>query len=81
LIKSIYTDIKAELKLEEAYNPNNEVKPGETRKYSFVRASIESYKGGGYHFIREGTLSKSQDQAGATVIKDEVEFEGWRLIR
>lgn len=78
LIRSIYTDIKAELKLEEPFNPSSEAVEGQTVDYSLTRALIESQRHGGYQFKKIGKLTKSKDPSGATVIQDDIAFEGWR---
>ena len=81
IIKAVYSDVKEELKLEQTYNPANNVAMNKSQKYDLVRALVESQRWGGYQFARTGTLAKSQDPNGLTIVKDEVEFEGWKFSK
>ena len=61
---------------------------GNTGKYEFTRASIESVDCGAHHFISAGEIETTeiiqQNQEGVPLkqiaIQDQRKFEGWRKI-
>lgn len=82
LIKGVYDDIRAELKLTTPYNPNLELGTHDQADYDFVRCILESVKGGSHRFVSRGRLTRRRIQdPKAGVIREGVQdsrtFEGW----
>ena len=82
IIKDIYDDIKSELELTTAFDPNQILASNQTKAYSAKRALIESISGGSCYFISEGILSRQviQIQPGVVqpIINDQRTFDGWK---
>jgi len=82
IIQNIYNNIKNELELTKAYDPNQLLGTNQTQRYSVKRALIESIAGGSCYFMSEGILSKQiiQIQPGMAqqIINDQRTFEGWK---
>lgn len=82
LIKKIYTDIRDELRLEEAYNPNHDLGDSRQINYVYARALVESIGGGTHRFTSEGELKRVTitDAQGVEqeAINDTRTFEGWK---
>ncbi|GHV94190.1 peptidase [Spirochaetia bacterium] len=82
IIKDIYDDIRNELQLTSAYNPNQILGAEQNKPYSIKRALLESIIGGGNYFVSDGILTQQmmQIQPGMMqqVINDQRTFEGWR---
>jgi hypothetical protein len=81
LIRRIYTDISAELKLGTQFLPNVLLGASQSREYSERRALLESVAGGCDYFVSEGVLSKFQVPSPAGMqdgLRDVRVFEGWR---
>lgn len=82
IINDIYEDIKDELELTMAYDPNQILGTNQTATYSIKRALIESITGGSYFFKSEGHLSRQliQIQPGVPqqIINDQRTYEGWK---
>lgn len=81
LIKALYDDIRNELKLTEAYDPNGMLGSDNEVPYVLKRGLIESQVGGSYYFASEGHLVNLNPDGAAGSVKslhDYREFEGWR---
>ncbi len=84
LIKALYDDIRDELKLTEAYDPNGMLGTNDRVAYVLKRALIESLDGGSYYFASEGNLinmNANGAQGPLKAIHDNRDFEGWRYER
>ncbi|MGI9338479.1 MAG: SDH family Clp fold serine proteinase [Gammaproteobacteria bacterium] len=87
LIKQIYEDIREELCLTEAYDPNLLVGEKERVDYAHARGLVESVEGGTHRFVSEGVLFRVKipvqvpglpvpiEQEG---FHDNRKFEGWK---
>ena len=82
IIKNIYGDIANELQLNTPYNPNILLSGQKQVDYNFVRALVESTKGGSHRFTSEGQLIKqsiaSPNGITQEVIQDLRKYEGWK---
>ena len=84
IIKSIYVDIEAEMKLTEPFDPKVILANVDQKEYCFRRAIIESTGGGCNVFVSEDILIKQTIQQSQqipvpqTVVKDNRQFEGWK---
>lgn len=84
IIKSIYVDIEAEMKLTEPFDPKVILANVDQKEYCFRRAIIESTGGGCNVFVSDGVLVKQTIQQSQqipvpqTVVKDNRQFEGWK---
>lgn len=82
IIKRIYDDIRADLRLSIPLDPNVVLGHQDHVDYSFQRALIESVTGGSHAFISEGCFKKhalmTSDGIAQTAIEDRRTFEGWR---
>ncbi|MFL0682771.1 MAG: SDH family Clp fold serine proteinase [Algoriphagus aquaeductus] len=86
-IKSIFDDIKQELKLLDPFNIEIELGENATANYTCRRVLLESIKGGTDVFVSEGTLTKKNQSINQTpplppinrfVIENQKKFEGWK---
>jgi len=88
LIKKLYDDFAAELKLTEAYDPQIFLGGAATKAYDFPRALIESTSGGSHAFRSRGILTRTQIPPGPSnlmgipqeAITDNRQFEGWSHV-
>lgn len=81
LIKGIYDNIRQDLCLNEAYDPNHILGGNPQAAYSLKRGLVESFSGGSNMFCSEGQLTRVQIQGPAGIqpgIQDNRTFEGWR---
>jgi len=81
VIKAVYDDVSAELKLTEPYDPNRVANVQPNAQYIFVRGLIESVDGGSDTFVSEGVLAAQQvqtPQGPQNAVFDRRTFEGWR---
>ena len=86
-IKSVFDDIKDELKLLEPFNLNLELGADAKKNYSCRRVLLESIDGGTDAYVTEGSLIKTtqtiNQQPGMpsitrTTIENQMNFEGWK---
>jgi hypothetical protein len=81
IIKAIYSDIVAELKLTEPLNPALLLGQSNEVDYEFTRALLESVAAGSHRFMSRGHMSRRTipDPAGITreAIEDRRTFEEW----
>ncbi len=86
-IKSIFDNIRDELKLLEPFNPNLELGAESFKNYTCRRVLLESIEGGTDVYLTEGTLIKKevnmlQNQElppiTRTAIENQMNFEGWK---
>lgn len=86
-IKSIFDDIRAELKLLEPFNPNIELGAQATANYSCRRVLLESIEGGTDVYVTEGALIKTNQvinqppplpPINRSAIENQMNFEGWK---
>ena len=83
LIKLLYDDIQAELKLTEKFDPVSLIGNMDSINYALKRALLESVKGGSDYFVSNGSLTKQQIPVGPNGhqrvnINDTRNFEGWK---
>ncbi len=81
LIKDLYKDISAELKLSEPYSPDLELGLLDTMNYEYHRALIESVGYGSHTYTSRGILCKKQipnpNGPMQRIFEDNRTFEGW----
>jgi hypothetical protein len=80
LIKNIYTNIRGELQLNNAYQPGVFLGQDQQKPYEFRRCLIESFSYGSDRFVSSGTLAKVQQQTPQGPVegfRDQRTFEGW----
>lgn len=81
IIKSIYSDIRTELELNNQFNANILIGSNQAKNYSVTRGLIESVNGKSNRYISEGVLSRTQIQTQMGIvdgINDQRTFEGWK---
>jgi len=86
-IKSVFDDIRDELKLLEPFNPNVELGTNATTNYSCRRVLLESIEGGTDVYVTEGALIKTNQvinqppplpPINRSAIENQLNFEGWK---
>jgi len=86
-IKSVFDNIREDLKLLEPFNPNLELGAAPTKNYSCRRVLIESIDGGTDVYVTEGALIRSNQvinqppplpPINRTTIENQMNFEGWK---
>lgn len=86
-IKSIFDDIRSELKLLEPFNADIELGARATVNYTCRRVLLESIEGGTDIFVSEGTLIKTTQTINQppplppimrSMIENQMKFEGWK---
>lgn len=80
LIRAIYTDIRAEMKLLEPFAPESELCVPETKDFELRRVLIESQEHGGYHFVTKLTMSKLQSPQGPPILQREHLIDAWEYV-
>ncbi|NLO03905.1 MAG: serine protease [Bacteroidales bacterium] len=79
-IRSIYQDIKTELDLGMAFDPNSMLAKNSNTNYCIRRGLVESLAGKTDAFITQGTLTRIvvPNNPHQSVINDQRTFEGWK---
>jgi hypothetical protein len=86
-IKSVFDDIRDELKLLEPFNPNVELGTNATTNYSCRRVLLESIEGGTDVYVTEGALIKTNQvinqppplpPINRSAIENQLNYEGWK---
>jgi hypothetical protein len=82
IVRRLYEDIKAELKLKEPFNPHVMLGEAEEHRYSLSRCVLESTSGGSHKFITHGVIRKQGQVLGPAqaIIPQVVDLrykEGW----
>ncbi|MYD61288.1 MAG: serine protease [Gemmatimonadetes bacterium] len=88
ILRQLHNNFSTQMSLREPYDINTLAADGNTGKYEFTRALIESVDCGAHHFISAGEIETTeiiqQDQEGVPLkqiaIQDQRKFEGWRKI-
>jgi hypothetical protein len=88
IIKKTFDDIKKELELNTAFDPNVILGNQQTVNYACRRVLVESIEVGTHVYVSEGTLIKNVQNIPQmqplppiqrTLIDDQRKFEGWRI--
>ncbi len=80
IIKDIHTDVRLELKLNERFDPDFELGVSPSKKYSAIRALVESTTGGSDKYITAGQLTRVEVRGPAGPqpgVQIQGTFEGW----
>ena len=88
ILRQLHNNFSTQMSLREPYDINTLSADGNTGKYEFTRALIESVDYGAHHFISAGEIETTeiiqQNQEGVPLkqiaIQDQRKFEGWRKI-
>jgi hypothetical protein len=86
-IKSVFDDIRSELKLLQPFNPTLELGSSNTTNYTCRRVLLESVMGGTDVYLTEGALAKTNQIINQphplppitrSTIENQMKFEGWK---
>ena len=88
ILRQLHNNFSTQMSLREPYDINTLAADGNTGKYEFTRALIESVDCGAHHFISAGEIETTEiiqpNQEGIPLkqiaIRDQRKFEGWRKI-
>ncbi|MBS0273741.1 MAG: serine protease [Proteobacteria bacterium] len=84
LLRQIHLSFRAELQLNEPFDPNSLIGNNAGASYHFKRCLIESVAGGSHAFVSEGTLSRMMVPGPNGLPQpqntDQRTFEGWKKL-